>query len=154
LTTLEHRAGGADAQGKREHGDRGEAGALPQLANAVSRVAHHVGQHSRSLFHAGVGVGGQVDSIGEAIQSRLGMSTICQPDVLGESFPVADLAARVGISVGVAESAGEGVAVEVFQLRGELAHDPGFTLRRQPWQNQPGPDERRPVTHCPLPGRR
>ena len=82
------------------------------------------------------------------------MRTVGQPDVLGQSLPVPDLPARVRVGVRVAQPAGQAVAIEVLQLRRELAHNPGFAFRRQPGQGQAAPDERRPVTHYPLPGRR
>ena len=65
----------------------------------------------------------------------------------GHPVPVVDLPAGVGIGVGLARAGGDRLAIEVLELRRELADDPRLALGRQPRQPQLRADERVPVTH-------
>jgi hypothetical protein len=75
-------------------------------------------------------------------------------DIAGQPRPVADLGAREGVRLGVGRPARDGVAIEVFQLRGDLADDARLAFRRQLLERQVRPDERRPLTHESAPSRR
>lgn len=75
------------------------------------------------------------------------MRAIGAPDIFGNAGPVRDLRACVRIGGGVIEAAVPRIAVEVLQLRGQLADDAGFAFGGQIRQRQVRPDMGLPVTH-------
>ena len=94
------------------------------------------------------------DAIEAAIEHRPGVRAIGQTDGVRHPLPVLDLPLRVGIGIGVAGAAGARVAVEIFELRRELADDACLALRRQLGKAQAFADERLPITHRPRPSLR
>ena len=75
------------------------------------------------------------------------MAAVGEPDVLRHPFPVVDLPAGVGIGVRLACAGGDGLAVEVLELRRQLANDARLALGREARQLELVAHERVPVTH-------
>ena len=92
----EHRAGGADAERQGEDGHHRERGILGQLAHAVACVAQDIGQHLEHSSCCGVR---HFDAVGQALHPGPRVCPFRQPDVARQLFPVADLAAGMGIGV-------------------------------------------------------
>ena len=82
------------------------------------------------------------------------MPAIGLPHVLGHAVPVVDLPAGVGIGVGLGRAGGDRLAIEVLELRRELADDPRLALGRKRRQPEVGAHEGVPVTHRRPPSRR
>ena len=145
----EHRAGGADAERQCEDGHDREPGTLRQLTHAVVRVAQNIRQH---LPHSCLCRVRHFDAVGQAFHPWPRVSPFRQPDVARQLVPVADLPAGMGIGLGLARAAGQGLAIEVLELRRQVPDDVRFALGRQAWQPQPFADEGLPVTHRSTPG--
>ncbi len=57
------------------------------------------------------------------MHERFGMAPIRQPDILRHTVPVADLVPGKRLGVRLAQSVGQGLAVEIIELRRQLADD-------------------------------
>ncbi len=99
-------------------------------------------------------VSGLVERSGEPLNPGAMMAGVGQADVTSHLPPVSDLPACGGVRVGLAGAPRKGVAVEVLELRGQLADDAGFAFGGQLRQRQVRSDERLPVTHRRPRGRR
>ena len=75
------------------------------------------------------------------------MSAVGVDEVAGHACPVVDLGSCVRIGDVRTGAAGERLAIEVLELRGDLADDPRLTLGGEAVERQARPDERLPVTH-------
>ena len=78
-----------------------------------------------------------------------GVGAICEPEVLRHLPPVVDLRTGEGIGLRIAEAARDRILVEILELRGDLADDPGLPGRREARKRQPVAHVRFPVTHRP-----
>jgi hypothetical protein len=75
------------------------------------------------------------------------MAAVGEPDVLRHPLPVVNLLTGMRIGVGLALAIRESLAIEVLELRRQLAHDARLALRRQARQPELPAHERVPVTH-------
>ena len=151
MTTLKMALRGADAERQRENRDDGESRRAQQLTDRVARIAHDVGKHqqsssgcSRSRLRFAEALEPRFD---DPFVSRPGVAAVRQPDVLRHPIPVADLPAGVRVGVGLARAAGDRLAIEVLELRGQLADDARLALGGQVGQLEVGADKRLPVAH-------
>ena len=85
--------------------------------------------------------------VGQTIDAWTGVAEVGACDIVRQPIPVADLAARERVRLVVAHATRDRVAVEVFELRGEVADDVRFTRRRQCRERQVRADVGVPVTH-------
>ena len=100
-------------------------GLLPNWRIAYRESRNTISEHMHSsLSRCGMGIGSAVDGIGETIEAGTGMRTVGQPDILGQAVPVANLAAGMGVGVGIAHAPRERVAIEILELRRQLPDDP------------------------------
>ena len=83
----------------------------------------------------------------EPIDVRFAVWPIGALEVGSQARPVRDVCAHAGIGVRLGESARNRVAVEIFKLRRDFAHDARLALGRQRGQRQPLANESVPVTH-------
>jgi hypothetical protein len=74
-----------------------------------------------------------------------------QPDVLGHPVPVPNLPAGVRVRLRLTCASRQRLAIEVVELRRELADDSPLTFGRQPGQRQPRTHEGFPVPHVSRP---
>ena len=102
------------------------------MAHAVARVAQDIGKH---LQYSSLSRVRHFDAIGQPLQAWPRVGAFRQPDVARQLFPVANLTAGMGVGVVLAGAAGKRFAIEVLELRRQLADDVRFALRRQPSAN-------------------
>ena len=144
----EDRAGGADPESQREDGDDREAGGLSELSNRVARIAQDVHRHGEPAPSRWMD---SVEPIRQPLDRRPGVRAVGEPQILCHPLPVADLPGGVGVRLGVGFAASDRLAVEVFELRRELLHDPRLALGSQARKLQMRANEGVPVTHRPSP---
>ena len=119
----------ADAERQREHGDQRERRRLRQLPNGEPSVAQSICQHEAcSGPPGGARVHGILNRIGEPHDLRPRVRAIGVADVDRQTAPVRDLRRRVRLRLVLAGARDPGLAVEVFELRRELADNPRFAF--------------------------
>ena len=84
---------------------------------------------------------------GQAVDAWTEVAAVGACDIARQPIPVADLAARERVRLVVAHATRERLAVEVFELGGEVADNVRFTRRGQCRERQVGADVSVPVTH-------
>ena len=140
--------GGADAERQRQDRDDGESGLRDEPAARVADVLPEIGEHEPSSLSRSCVI---VEALRPAIDRRSRMRSIGVPEVCGQAGPVRDLRPRIGIGLGIRHAAREGLAIEVFELRRELADDARLARAGEIGQRQMGADVVFPLTHrrCP-----
>ncbi len=94
--------------------------------------------------------GSGIDGVGEAVEPRTGVRPIGEPHVLCQAIPVTYLLPRILVRLRVRGAARHRVAVEVLELRRQLADDAGLALGGESGEREARGDERGPVTHRSL----
>ena len=75
------------------------------------------------------------------------MRAVRTTHIQSEALPVANLSPSEPISLRLAHSSRQGVALDVLELCGELSDNPGFARGLELWQRQTLTNERFPITH-------
>jgi len=140
----EDRGGRADAERQRQHGDGGEPGRLDELTDGVADVSNRVREHQCSSSSRCRTL---LQIADEAVCGEPAVRTIDVLEVVGETRPVAHVRGGARVGLGLGEARGEGVAIQILELRRHLANDARLTLGGQVGQAQPRTNERLPVTH-------
>ena len=133
----EDRGVGSDAQGQREHGDRGETGPGPEDPDAKPEVLEEVREPA-----------------GPGSDPRRRRSGRCGRENIGESVGQLALGELVqGNPPGLvgAVAPGHQVPGSILQVLGQLLHDLGFLGRVQPERGEPPPELLAPLRHAAPP---
>ena len=140
----EDRGRRADAERKRQDRHEAEARSSEELPGPETEIARDMSKH---LEHSWESAGPGLERVGQTFESGLPVHAVGALQVAGKLRPIGDLRARVGVGLRIAPAGGDGFAIEVLHLRGQLAHDARLPLGRQVRQRQARSDERLPVTH-------
>jgi len=92
-----------------------------------------------------------VEGLRPAIDVPAGVRPIDVRERRGELCPVRDLRAGVGVGIGLRHAAREPLAIEVFELRRQFAHDTGLARADEARQRQMCVNVSCPVTHATAP---
>ena len=134
LTTLKIAVLAPMPERERQDRDHREPGLRDEPPARVANVLPEVGDHEppASLVSCAF-----VQALGPPIDVRADVGSIGLPERVPRDVASPGICdAGVSVGVGLGHAAGNRVAVEVFELRRELAHDARFALAREVRQRQ------------------
>ncbi len=137
-----------DAEREREHHHDREARLGDEPTTRVTDVLPAVGHHEPPPSFLSRVI---VQALRPAIDVPAGVRPIDIRERRGELCPVRDLRAGVGVGLGLRHAAREPLAIEVFELRRQLAHDTGFAFADEARQRQMCANVSFPITHATAP---
>ena len=103
-----------DAKGKRQHDHHRESGLLDEPPARVANVLPEIGNHQPPppLFPCVI-----LQALGPPIDVRANVRSIDLLERGGEVGPVGDLCPGVSVGIGLGHATGDGLPIEVFELR-------------------------------------
>jgi hypothetical protein len=138
----------ADAERKRQHHHNRESRLGDEPAARVADVLPGVGNHEPPASFLSRAI---VQALRPPIDLSSGVRSIDIRERGREPRPVRDLRAGVRVGVRLRQAASGRLAIEVFELRRQLAHDARFALPGQSRQRQVLANVSFPVTHVTAP---